>query len=71
MGPHKGQEELKSRVRRLQRRLREQEHEIRAVTAKNQAGSVKSATLDLRVAVQEDKIRNQQAGDNVRERHFG
>ena len=38
-------------MRRLQRRLKEQEHKIRAVTAKNQASSVNSATLDLRVAV--------------------
>ena len=51
MGPHRGQEELKFWVRRLQRRLKEQEHEIRAVTARNQSSAVKSATLDLRVAV--------------------
>ena len=55
MGPHRGQEGLKCRVRRLQRRLREQEHEIRAITTRNQASAVNAATLDLRVAVRETR----------------
>ena len=44
------QETLKWRIRRLQKRLREQASEIRVVTAKNHATAVNTATLDLRVA---------------------
>ena len=55
MGSHRGQERLRGRVKRLQRRVREQEYEIRAVTARNHASAVNAATLDLRVAVRKTR----------------
>ena len=42
-------------MRRLQRRLREQECEVRAVTARSHASAVNTATLDLRVAVRKTR----------------
>ena len=51
MEQHLEQEKLKWRIRRLQKRLREQESEIRVVTIRSHAGAVNIATLDLRVAV--------------------
>ena len=44
------QETLKWRIRRSQKRLREQESEIRIVTARNHATVVNTAPLDLRIA---------------------